>query len=107
MPPNPPRNAQRLRRAQDMSSTCAGRLLLALHNFPVFSLLLSIMPERPSNPSWVPRLAKRASVGDPQFSDFFSFFLLTSLEDADGVEDPDCADVPNVQLETDIATSAI
>ena len=45
MPPNPPRNAQRLRRAQDMSSTCAGRLLLALHNFPVFSLLLSIMPE--------------------------------------------------------------
>ena len=28
-------------------------------------------------------------------------------EDADGVEDPDCADVPNVQLETDIATSAI
>ena len=44
MPPNPPRNAQRLRRAQDMSSTCAGRPLLVLHNFPVFSLLLSIMP---------------------------------------------------------------
>ena len=44
MPPNPPRNAQRLRRARDMSSTCAWRPLLVLHNFPVFSLLLSIMP---------------------------------------------------------------
>ena len=47
MPPNPPRNAQRLRRARDMSSTCAGRPLLVLHNFPVFSLLLSIMPVIP------------------------------------------------------------
>ena len=44
MPPNPHRNAQRLRRARDMSSTCAGRPLLVLHNFPFFSLLLSIMP---------------------------------------------------------------
>ena len=44
MPPYPPRNAQRLRRARDMSSTCAWRPLLVLHNFPVFSLLLSIMP---------------------------------------------------------------
>ena len=44
MPPNPPTNAQRLRLTRDMSSTCAGRLLLVLHNFPVFSLLLSIMP---------------------------------------------------------------
>ena len=41
MPPNPPRNVQR----RDMSSTCAGRPLLVLHNFPVFSLLLSIMPD--------------------------------------------------------------
>ena len=46
MPPNPPRNAQRLRRARDMSSTCAWRPLLVLHNFPVFSLLLSIMPDK-------------------------------------------------------------
>ena len=28
-------------------------------------------------------------------------------EDVDGVEDPDCADVPNVQPETVTATSAI
>ena len=28
-----------------MSSTCAGRPILVLHNFPVFSLLLSIMPD--------------------------------------------------------------
>ena len=26
----------------------------------------------PQTPSWVTRLALRASVGDPQFSDFFS-----------------------------------
>ena len=38
MPPNPPKNAR------DMSSTCAGRPLSVLHNFPFFSLLLSIMP---------------------------------------------------------------
>ena len=44
MPPDPPRNAQLLRRARDMSSTCAWRPLLVLHNFPFFSLLLSIMP---------------------------------------------------------------
>ena len=31
----------------------------------------------------------------------------STTEDADGVENPDCADFPNVQLETDIATSAI
>ena len=44
MPSNPPTGAQQLCRAQDMSSTCVGRPLLMLHNFPFFSLLLSIMP---------------------------------------------------------------
>ena len=36
-------SAARLCPAQDMSSTCVGRPLLVLHNFPVFSLLLSII----------------------------------------------------------------
>ena len=45
MPPNPPSTAQWLRRTQDMSSTCVGRPLLVLQNFPFFSLLLSIMSD--------------------------------------------------------------